>query len=235
MAALWRYPVKSMQGELLDAADVDRHGIQRDRHWALVDVETGLALTGRRQPELLFASAHLDGDAVRISLPDGSEPSCDADLSDWLGRKVRLDTAAPRGGLFETPADPEHEDGEWYRWRGPGGSFHDSTRTHLSIVSRTTMRDWDVRRFRPNVVVDGVGEDEFVGATVRAGTATLAVMKQIDRCVVVTRAQPGLTRDLDVIRVINRERGSYLGVGAVVTTAGRIAVGDELSRCRTDG
>lgn len=229
MAALWRYPVKSMQGELLESADVDRHGIHGDRHWALVDVDCGMTLTGRRQPELLFASARLDGDTVRITLPDGSEPRGDADLSDWLGRKVRLDIAGQRGGLFETPADPEHEDGQWYQWRGPGGSFHDSAKTHLSIVSRSTMRDWDVRRFRPNVVLDGEGEDGLVGTTVTAGTATLHVMKQIDRCVVVTRAQPGLTRDLDVIRVINRERASYLGVAAVVSAAGRIAVGDALS------
>jgi uncharacterized protein YcbX len=45
---LWRYPVKSMQGEQLDVADVGTAGIVGDRQWALVDSSTGLALTARR-------------------------------------------------------------------------------------------------------------------------------------------------------------------------------------------
>ena len=228
VVGLWRYPVKSMQGEALVEADVDRRGIVGDRHWALVDVATGFTLTGRRQPELLLASATLDGDDVRIVLSDGSTPRTDTDLSDWLGHPVRLEAAGQRGGLFENPVDAEHEDGEWVQWRGPGGSFHDSTRTQLSLVSTTTLRDWDVRRFRPNVVLDGDGEDDLVATTIALGSTRLEVMKQIDRCVVVTRPQPALDRDLDVLRTINRERSSYLGVGAVVRESGRIAVGDAL-------
>ena len=135
IAALWRYPVKSLQGEQLDATDIDRHGIHGDRHWAITDVDTGMTLTARRQPELLFASAALDGDGVRITLPDGSIARDDADLSDWLGHPVRLDVAGVRGGLFENPLDPEYEEGEWVKWRGPGWSFHDSVRTQLSLVS----------------------------------------------------------------------------------------------------
>ena len=230
VAALWRYPVKSLQGESLASAEIDRHGILGDRQWALVDVVTGMTLTARRQPELLFAAATLDGDGVRITLPDGSSPRDDADLSDWLGHPVRLDAAGQRGGLFESPVDPEHEDGDWVRWRGPGGSFHDSPRTQLSLVSIATMRGWDVRRFRPNVVLDDDGDDALVGTPIGIGSAELVVLKQIDRCVVVTRPQPGLERDLDVIRTINRERATYLGIGAVVTAPGRIATGDEIRR-----
>ena len=230
VVGLWRYPVKSMQGEQLEATDVDEHGLVGDRRWALLDLRTGLTLTGRRQPELLHASACLDGDRVRIVLPDGSVATDDAALSEWLGHPVALvEAGADREGLYETPVDAEHEDGEWVRWRGPAGSFHDSTRTQVSLVSTTTLRDWDVRRFRPNVVVDGDGEDELVGRAVTVGAVGLDVVKQIDRCVVVTRPQPGIERDLTVLRTINRERATFLGVGSLVTTPGRITLGDAVS------
>jgi uncharacterized protein YcbX len=114
------------------------------------------------------------------------------------------------------------------RWQGPPGTFHDSTRTAVSIVSTTNLRSWDVRRFRPNVLVDGGDEDELVGSSVAIGTAQLDVVKQVDRCVVVTRPQPGLPRDLEPLRTINRERATFLGVGALVASPGRLAVGDEV-------
>src|SRR5687767_13737428 len=111
VVGLWRYPVKSMQGEALTETDVGDRGFTGDRRWALVDRRTGFTLTARRQPELLFASASLDGDGVRIVLPDGSVAGDDAALSDWLGHPVALEVAGQRGGLFESPVDAEQEDG----------------------------------------------------------------------------------------------------------------------------
>ena len=87
VVSLWRFPVKSMQGEELESADVSGLGIAGDRQWALVDLGTGLALTARRVPELLFASARLVGtDEIEITLPDGTVGADDAALSRWLGR-----------------------------------------------------------------------------------------------------------------------------------------------------
>ena len=55
-------------------------------------------------------------------------------------------------------------------------------------------------------------------------------MKPIDRCVITTRPQPGgIERDLDVLRTVNRDRAGNLGVGAMVTTTGHIAVGDPVN------
>ena len=90
VVALWRYPVKSMQGESLNVASIGPAGIVGDRSWAVVDRETGLGLTARRAPELLFAHAALDGDDVRITLPDGTLAVDDDALSRWLGRGVTL-------------------------------------------------------------------------------------------------------------------------------------------------
>lgn len=233
VVALWRYPVKSMQGERITEAAVGPTGIVGDRGWALVDSETGLALTARRQPELLFATAALVGDDVRITLPDGSVAADDAALSAWLGHSVALTRAdADTHGTFEIGlADGDDADRDptvdWFQWEGPAGTFHDSTRTQVSIIGVDTVGAWDMRRFRPNVVVDGTGEDEWVGSSIRIGDAELNVVKQIDRCVMTTRPQPGdIARDLDVLRTINRDRAGNLGVSALVTAPGRIAVGD---------
>ena len=64
----------------------------------------------------------------------------------------------------------------------------------------------------------------------RVGAVELDVGKEIDRCVIVTRPQPGgIARDLDVLRTIHRERAGNLGIGALVRTPGRVAVGDALA------
>jgi uncharacterized protein len=89
IAELWRYPVKSLQGERLDAAAVTADGLDGDRQFAIFDVESGLGLTARRAPELLFASARMRADGTaEITLPDGSLAETDDTLSDWLGRSV---------------------------------------------------------------------------------------------------------------------------------------------------
>ena len=236
VSALWRYPVKSMQGEQLTEAQIGSTGIVGDRMWAVVDTATGLGLTGRRAPELLFAHAALTDDGVRITLPDGSIAADDAALSGWLGRSVALVRATPTtSATFEIGlADDDGADHDpaapWVQWNGPVGTFHDSTRTQVSIIGAETVGTWDMRRFRPNVVIDGTGEDEWVGRQLQLGDAVVDVVKQIDRCVMTTRRQPGgVERDIDVLRTINRERANNLGVGALVVTPGAVRVGDAIT------
>lgn len=215
-------------------ATVTDTGIVGDRGWGIFDVDTGTVLTARRAPELLFATASLTGADVSITLPDQSTISsnasgCDEALSRWLGRPVELRAAGDEGGTYEVPLDFENDE-NWVSWQGPGGAWHDSIKSRLSLVSRDTLREWDQRRFRTNLILDGSGEDDLVGQTIAAGgEVRLDVTKQIDRCVIVTRPQPGLDRDLDVLRTINAERGTTLAVGAVVSAGGTLRQGDSIS------
>lgn len=230
---LWRYPVKSLGGEQIDRAEIGTAGIVGDRGWGIHHLESGNVLTARRAPELLFASARIDGDNVVITLPDSTEISSadvgvDQALSAWLERDVHLTRPGDDGATYENPMDIENE-ADWISWQGPAWSFHDSTKSMLSIVGADTLDGGDVRRFRTNVVVAGGGEDELVGSAVQLGTATLDVTKQIDRCIMVTRPQPGLERDLDVLKRVIRERNNFLSVGALVAHPGNVAVGDELA------
>jgi uncharacterized protein YcbX len=221
-----------MQGERVTSIDVGPEGLDGDRRFALFDLDTGFGLTARRAPDLLYASARWTGGSVEITLPDGTRATDDAALSQWLGRRVQLRAAAdddsPR--LYENPTKirDDHDD-EWEPFHGARGAFHDSPRSRVSLVSTASLRAWDERRFRANVVLDGEGEDALVGTTVQLGAVRLDVRKQISRCVMTTRPQPGgIERDLDVLRTINREHGGMLCIGALVVEPGRLAVGDAL-------
>jgi uncharacterized protein YcbX len=234
VAELWRYPVKSLQGERLSSVDVGPEGLTGDRQWALFDVATGFGLTARRMPDLLFLTGRLRADGTaEVVLPDGSVTADDAVLSDWLGRPVELRSAAEAPGerLYENPGQVgEAGEYDWDAFPGAQGAFHDSSRTRVSLVSTGTLGAWDRRRFRANVVLGGAGEDALVGRRVRLGGSELDVVKQVDRCVMVTRPQPGgIGRDNGVLTTIHRERDGCLAVGALVARPGAVSVGDELT------
>jgi uncharacterized protein len=111
IAALWRFPVKSMPGERLDQADVTERGVVGDRAYALIEVATGKVVSGKNPklgPAMLscraeFPESPREGKQpppVRITLPDGTSstsdaPDVDGTLSGYLGRDVRLARAAP--------------------------------------------------------------------------------------------------------------------------------------------
>lgn len=232
MTQVWRYPVKSLQGERVDAVPVTAEGLEGDRRFAIFDEQTGFGLTARRVPQLLFASARARADGgVEITLPDGTVAADDAALSEWLGRRVTLLSAAAEvARRYENPADFEHEaTSAWEPFNGSKGAFHDSSRAQLSLVSGATIGDWAPRRFRANVILDGTDEDRLVGSQVAVGGAVLDVRMRIQRCVMVTRPQHGdVERDLDVLRSIHREREGCLAIGATVARAGALSVGDAL-------
>lgn len=230
---LWRYPVKSLQGERLDSALATRDGLEGDRRFAIYDTGTGLGLTARRLPELLFASARLREDGTpEIMQPNGTVAEDDAALSEWLGRPVLLRSVATHAARrYENVVDFEHESTSvWERFDGAEGAFHDNPGARVSLVSTTSIGSWDARRFRANILLDGHGEDVLVGSRVTLGDATLDVDMRIERCVMTTRAQAGgVERDLDVLRTIARERDACLAVGALVADAGTVKIGDELT------
>jgi uncharacterized protein YcbX len=223
---LWRYPVKSLQGERLRTADLGPLGIAGDRQWALFDLATGFGLTARRVPELLFASARTVDGGVEVVLPDGTATTDDAVLSDWAGRRIALRPATGAAPRYEGTDDDETG---WETWEGAAEAFHDNPDFRVTLVSTGTLRTWDRRRFRANVVLDGEGEDGLVGTRQRLGTAVLELVEPVSRCVMVTRPQPGgIGRDTGVLKTVHRERGGLLAVGAGVVTGGTVALGDEL-------
>jgi uncharacterized protein YcbX len=271
ISELWRYPVKSMLGERVEAAEVTEHGLTGDRAFALVDAESGKVCSAKRYDlygALFECRARLvskDPLIALITFPDCSEASTqDAGISDrlsgFLGRRVTLLSTAPPEPRIEE-IWPEVKGSRRY---GPTvgeldgepvievsasfaspGDFFDFSAVHLlttNTIEELRRREpgvgFDVRRFRPNIVVEIPGETGFVEngwRAVRAGEVALDVLMPVPRCVMTTLAQDDLPRDSGVLRAAARhnmiEAGPLgempcAGLYASVAAGGRIAVGD---------
>jgi hypothetical protein len=242
-----RYPVKSLQGETVSTAQIEPDGLRGDRRWGIRDETSGKILTARRAPQLLFASAAVaPDDTLVITLPTGAicqgpGAATDAALSGWLGQPVRLvrsaGAAAARAEYF---ADATDDTSEAIEWTMPAGRFVDAQ--PLLVLTTASLRaaaalypegDWQLRRFRPNLVVDvaddGWVEDGWCGrVTIRIDTAELRPQEPCVRCTMVTRPQPGLEDDRDIFRTLARHHRGHFGAWTAVTSAGTVGVGDEV-------
>jgi uncharacterized protein YcbX len=242
VASCRRYPVKSLQGLEVPALEVDPHGVDGDRTHGLVDVATGRLLSAKRTAVLLEASADDEG----IDLPDGErvsfdDPAASRRLSAWLGRDVRLVTAAEAGEVaYEMTFDPPNEDAEVFDIPVPAGTLLDLTPVHAvttatlaACASARPELDWDVRRFRPNLVLDvdiaPFEEQDWVGREVAVGGVVLRATMPMLRCAMPLRAQPGLDRQPELFRAmseLNVAHPNHLGICLDVVEPGRVVVGD---------
>jgi uncharacterized protein YcbX len=247
VVGLWRYPVKSMRGEARDSLPVGPLGVEGDRRFGVLDAGSGTIVSAKKDGRLLEARAMLAGVELTVRLPTGETalatgPAVDAALTAWLGRPVHLVEARPEGrGTYEMPIDFQDDESEPVRWQGPPGSFVDSAPIH--VLTTATLRgiaverpelQWDVARFRPNVLVDADGDDfieqEWIGRRLGFGSVVLEVRKPCSRCVMTTRAQPGgIERQLDILRHVNDAHASNLGVLARVVEGGRLDVGQTVT------
>jgi uncharacterized protein len=263
VAELVRYPVKSMQGQAVERTSVSARGMEADRVWAVRDLETG-KVASAKQPDrwrtLLDCHASLDDD-LRIRLPDGrtltpGTHDLDRELSELLGRDVRLvDTDDGELGTYDSrwPAiagvtiEGDHEFP--VAMGTEAATFADLAALHLitsSTLSRLRALAPDTaiepRRFRPNLVIDTGDEaefleDEWVGHTLRIGDhVEVPVTLRTPRCVMTTVEQPGLDRDLEVLRAAAENRhdlgvGTFAcaGVYAEVAAPGTVALGDPVT------
>ena len=283
VSAVWRFPVKSMQGELLEAGEITEAGVAGDRAYALVDRETGKVVSAKhpkKWPHVLacrarFAEPPLAGSEpppVQIDLPDGTSvtsdrPDADAALSRFFGREVELAAAAPTGYTIEQyhpdlDYDPEHRDelvdqklgAALFDERGlpsavPEESFFDLF--PLSVIASSTLArlaelqpgsDFDVRRFRMNVLVEtsasGFVDNGWVGRQLAIGGGVRVNVALPDpRCVMPSLAQPGLERDGNVLRALARHnrldvggmRYPCAGVYGIAESRGTVRAGDEVT------
>jgi uncharacterized protein YcbX len=243
-----RFSVKSLQGEVLTAEEIERDGLRGDRCWGIRDEATGRILTGRRAPQLLFAAATLAPDgAPVITLPTGATchgpgPGTDAALTQWLGKPVRLvsSVGAPPA-TAEFFADATDDSSKALEWQMPAGRYVDSM--PLLVLTTASLRtaarlhpggNWELRRFRANLVLDVEGdgwlEDGWCGpATIRIGAVTLRPQKPCVRCTMVTRPQPELDADADIFRTLARHHGACFGAWTAVAQGGSVKVGDEVT------
>ena len=251
IAALRRYPVKSLLGESLSAAVLGERGVPGDRRFALVDVETGLVASAK-QPRLwralLTASAVVDGDGVRVEFADGTSlagPSgeLDAALSELTKRAVRLTDVPPEGAqlhravpeeVLELGVEAEVDATVTTLGAILPGTFFDFAPVHVittgtlaAIGEHSSRGVVEVERYRPNLVLDtgnGFVEDDWVGRTISVGEARLRVLLPSPRCAIPTLAHGALPGDRDALRVLAAHHQVTIPDFGTFPTAGVYAV-----------
>ncbi len=242
---LWRYPVKSFQGERVEALEIGPGGAVGDRDLAVVDPVAGKVLSAKRYADLLLASARVDpsGDVV-LTLPDGTEhaaadPAVHAALSAWLDHEVRLE-APPAAGVFpmEMYSGMSDEDTPVFDWPGPEGTWLDLADAHwlttaslAAIAADHADGQWDVRRFRPTALIatpdEGFAEQSW--GSIELGEVASDVFMPTPRCSMPSREQPGLARDKAIGTTIRDRNDNNLGVYASISRRGTIRVGDSVN------
>ena len=222
VVGLWRYPVKSMAEEALSTATVGWHGVAGDRRWGFVRpgrVQSGFPwLTIRERPEMghyrpaFTEPARPDGSPTLVVTPAGRQLSVvDPALAAELGDGVRV--MKQDRGVFDTM---------------PLSLITTQTLTSLEALVGV---DLDVRRFRPNLLIEASSdapfpEDTWVGRTLRVGAARVRVDQRDKRCVLVNVDPVTTRRDPRVLRTIARQRQACLGVYGSTVSPGQVAVGD---------
>jgi len=199
---LWRYPVKSLAGERLEAADLGLDGIPGDRVVQVRDA-AGRVITSRTRHRLLGLRGTLG--------PDG-EPLIDG--RPWRSPDATLAVRRAAGDGARLTRDPDRFDVL------PLLVATDGALDRLGV-------DW--RRLRPNIViggVDGLAERSWPGRRLCAGGAIIAVRKLRQRCVMTTFDPDTLEQDASVLKRIYEEFEGTMALDCEVLVEGRTAVGD---------
>jgi uncharacterized protein YcbX len=275
VVSLWRYPVKSMMGEELNATDVTHRGLLGDRAYALVDSsneKVASAKNPRKWAKLFDFRAALANpprtgekiSAVHVALPDGTivtseQTDINQILSNVLGHEVTLETREPsQPEIVETtlpnPWTPSQYEEYWpdmedlaYRdtvthEAMPEGTFFDLAVIHiLTTATIDRLRElypqgrFEVRRFRPNIVVEpssgeeGFVEDDWVGKTLVIGDEVrIDITELCPRCVMTTLPQGDLPKDPGILRTAAQHNQVNVGVYGAVLQGGTIRRGDQV-------
>jgi len=275
---IWRFPVKSMQGDTVPSAQVSSRGVVGDRAWAMRDEVRREVQWGKMYPQLMLCKARYRGEPqagsvapVDIRFPDGEtvgsdDPRIDAKLSALIGRAARLWPLQPASNLdfyrrykpdaekfaqemadlFAREADEPLPDFASFPevlmdYVAVPGTFFDNEELNLMTTAslahmqaKNPDADWDVRRFRPNFLIEtspaieGLAETAWVGRKLRIGTLTLAITMATPRCGMTVQPQDGMAYDKTILRTIVREAAQCLGVGAHCLEAGTVTTGDSV-------
>ena len=228
---LFRYPVKSMAGERLDAAGLGFHGVDGDRRLAVrrLDDRGGFPwLTAGRLADLLRFTPRRAADAAADDLP-AEVVTPDGEPLPLFGEAL----AADIGRRHKAPVELTHL---------KHGVFDDAT---VSLIASDTVAEIgrlaevgaDVRRFRPNIQIrlhlaGPFQEDAWVGRVLAFGDGkdapTVAVTMRDIRCAMVNLDPDSAAANPAVMKAVVRANENGAGVYATVTRAGRLAVGQAI-------
>jgi uncharacterized protein YcbX len=265
VASLWRYPVKSMMGEELNATEVTERGLLGDRVYALVDSsdeKIATAKNPRKWPNLFdFRASFIESPRisakvppVRITLPDGTitttqQSDANQILSKALNRMVTVKmTESGHGGSANAEEYWPDMEGLDHRdtvtdFALPESTFFDCATVHLlTTATLDRLRElypkghFEVRRFRPNIVVkptmveNNFVEHDWIGQMLGIGDEVrMSITGPCGRCVMTTLAQGDLPKESGILRTAVQHNQGHVGVYATVMRGGTIRRGDRLT------
>lgn len=231
ISAIFRYPVKSMAGESLDVARLGWHGVDGDRRFAFrrLNDKSGFPwLSASNLPELIlykpFGLASNSDELLptHVRTPAGNEYELQSnELREEISRRFGSDVEMMnlKAGVFDE------------------ASISVITSGTLKCIERESGRgigSCDVRRFRPNVVIESdsaepFAEDRWVGQTLMFGeggnSAAVKIYMKDERCVMVNLDPDTAERDVQVMRTVFRLNKNYAGGYGTVVRAGELRVG----------
>lgn len=228
ISAIYRYPVKSMAGELLDVVRLGWHGIEGDRRFAfrrLNDKSNFPWLTASKLPELiLYKPFGIDSSSAellptQVRTPNGKEYELRSaelreEISNRFGSDVELMNL--KSGIFDE------------------ASISVITSSTVQCIERESGRQIDLRRFRPNIVIESDGtepftEDRWVGRTLMFGEGAdcpaVKIYMKDERCRMVNLDPETAERDVQVMRTVARLNKNYAGGYGTAVMAGELRFG----------
>ncbi len=257
ISALYYYPIKSLAGITANELRLDAFGPAADRRWMLVDSE-GRFVTQRKHPALALVVPELDGGGLSVSVPGGGRHEVIAgsrwrtvtvwrDQTDALAAKPGPSEALSRYLGFAVELvympDDRHRQARADGLTGQhpvsfadGFPFLVASQSSLDDLNRRLPWFAEMRRFRPNVVVEGGrawAEDSW--RTVSLGTTRVDLVKPCSRCVMTTVDPSTGTRspDGEPLRTLasfrRTEAGVLFGVNGIHHGEGVIRVGDSVA------
>lgn len=226
--AIFRYPVKSMGGERLEAAELGWHGLEGDRRLAFRRIEdhSGFPwLSATKLPDLLlFSPRYREGAAdgelpTHVRTPDGEAlPMFEDALAAEIGRRhgAPVQMMQLRHGIFDD------------------ASISMIALDTVEEIALLAGRDPDVRRFRPNIVVRSLRpgpflEEEWLGGVLSFGEGddapAVTVTMRDARCSMINLDPDSAHRAPEMLKAVVRANQNNAGVYGVVTRTGRLSVG----------
>jgi uncharacterized protein YcbX len=229
--AIFRYPVKSMGGERLEAAKLGWHGLDGDRRLAFrrIDDHSGFPwLTASKLPGLLLFAPQRREDGAQGNLPthirttDGQEmPVFGEDLATEVGRRygAPVQMMQLNHGVFDE------------------ASISVIAFDTVREIARLAGRSPDVRRFRPNVVVRLLRsvpfqEDEWLGGVLSFGEGddapAITATRRDVRCSMVNLDPDSASSAPEMLKAVIGANQNNAGIYGAVTRTGRLAVGQTI-------
>ncbi len=257
LQGIYRYPVKSLRGTMLEQTGLDARGVSFDRHWMLVDAD-GQFLSQRKLPRMTLVQTQMQSGGLSLQAPDmpdlelpseqaGDEQvkvrvwgdeclarSAGEDADNWLSEFLNTECR-----LVYMPDDQQRQVDLDYANQGDQTGFSDGF--PLLLISEASLQDLNSRmsealpmeRFRPNLVVGGCepyAEDQWKRICI--GGIEFRVVKPCSRCAITTVNPETAETGAEPLKTLSgyRRRGKkvYFGQNIIHEGTGQISLGMEL-------